>query len=92
MVKMGSADQAALRQIADRMTWPSLHWGVEDVHPDAWPHIAIAAVKGARPVLRVEALQEALDLVRRCDDGSYDSPAFAYIEDVISNAIQEAQR
>lgn len=31
--------------IAARLTWASLHWGTEAVHPDAWPHIARAAVE-----------------------------------------------
>lgn len=47
-----SVEQAtakALAGIQARIRWASLHWGVEDVHPDAWPHIARAAA---------EALQE----------------------------------
>lgn len=45
-------EQAAAKALAGiqaRIRWASLHWGVEDVHPDAWPHIARAAA---------EALQE----------------------------------
>lgn len=35
---------AAVTAIQRRLTWPSLHWGVEDLHPDALPHIAAAAL------------------------------------------------
>lgn len=31
---------AALEAIEKRLQWPSLHWGVEDVSIDAWPHLA----------------------------------------------------
>lgn len=37
------AQVAAHDGIQRRLTWPSMHWGVEGVHPDAWPHIAMAA-------------------------------------------------
>ncbi len=37
------AQVAAHEGIQRRLTWPSMHWGVEGVHPDAWPHIAMAA-------------------------------------------------
>lgn len=38
------AVQAAAEGIKKRLRWASLHWGTEDVHMDAWPHIASAAV------------------------------------------------
>lgn len=40
-------EAAVLVGIRKRLEWPSLHWGVEDVHPDAWPHIAVAAAGAA---------------------------------------------
>lgn len=41
-----SAEQVdvAVRNIKSRISWASLHWGTEHVHPDAWPHIARAAL------------------------------------------------
>lgn len=38
---------AALAAIEERLRWPSLHWGVEHVHSDAWPHLASAAADAA---------------------------------------------
>lgn len=35
----------ALEVLCGRLSWPSMHWGVEDVHPDAWPHLAAAFVQ-----------------------------------------------
>jgi hypothetical protein len=43
--------QAVMDGIARRLTWPSMHWGTEDVHPDAWPHIAAAALDAAMEVM-----------------------------------------
>ena len=37
----------ATNGIRKRLESPSLHWGVEDLHPDAIPHIARAAVEAA---------------------------------------------
>ena len=46
--------QAVKAGIAKRMSWPSMHWGVEDVHPDAWPHIAAAALDAALTLGAIE--------------------------------------
>jgi hypothetical protein len=35
---------AAVEAIERRLTWASMHWGVEKVSPDAWPHIAAAVL------------------------------------------------
>lgn len=35
---------AALEVLTRRLSWASMHWGTEDVHPDAWLHIAKAFV------------------------------------------------
>lgn len=40
--------------VGRRIEWPSLHWGVESVHHDAWPHIAEAAVDAALAALGIE--------------------------------------
>jgi hypothetical protein len=42
----------------ERLFWPSTHWGTEQVSPEAWPHIAIAAAAAARA--EVEKSLEAL--------------------------------
>lgn len=39
--------QAVMDAIAKRLTWPSIHWGTERVHDDAWPHIAATALDAA---------------------------------------------
>lgn len=57
------AETAAHAGIVKRLTWPSLHWGVEDVHPDAWPHIAAAAVAAAAPVIEAAVWNAAADFV-----------------------------
>lgn len=44
--------------IERRLTWASMHWGTEDVHPDAWPHIAAAASVAAETWV-AERLKEA---------------------------------
>ena len=38
---------AALEAIEKRIEWPSMHWGVEDVSQDAWPHLARVAADAA---------------------------------------------
>lgn len=39
---------AAVEGIKQRLSWASLHWGTEQLHPDALPHIARAALEAAR--------------------------------------------
>ena len=39
--------QAGLDALLHRLTWPSLHWGTEEVHRDAWPHVVHAVLDGA---------------------------------------------
>src|SRR5690606_24717316 len=46
--------------ILRRLAWPSLHWGVEGVHPDAWPHIAMAAA---------DAILSEFDVTERGEGG-----------------------
>lgn len=41
--------QAAVAAIQRRLSSPSLHWGAEDLHPDALPHIAAAALDSLTP-------------------------------------------
>lgn len=55
------AETAAHAGIVKRLSWASLHWGAEDLHPDALPHIAIAAVAAAAPLIEAQALREAAD-------------------------------
>lgn len=45
---------AVHKAITDRLSWASLHWGTEDVHPDAWPHVARAAIVGVAAALTHE--------------------------------------
>ena len=42
--------QTVMDAIAARLRWPSLHWGTEAVHPDAWPHIAAAALDASADI------------------------------------------
>jgi hypothetical protein len=51
---LSEALAAGRRGLADRLTWPSMHWGVEDVHPDAWPHVVAAAVTAAAPLIEAQ--------------------------------------
>lgn len=48
------AEVAVHKGIADRLSWASLHWGTEQVSPDAWPHIAIAATAAAESAVRAQ--------------------------------------
>lgn len=41
--RLSPVQVAAHDGIRRRLTYPSMHWGVEGVHSDAWPHIAAAA-------------------------------------------------
>lgn len=59
------AVEAAVDGIRDRLKWASMHWGVEDVHPDAWPHIARAALTAAAPYIAAQAMAEPLDVTER---------------------------
>ena len=67
---------AGRRGLAERLKWPSMHWGVEDVHPDAWPHVVAASVAAAAPLIeaqvRAQVAAETTDLVQAlqtmCDD------------------------
>lgn len=52
------AEAAALAGIVKRCSWPSMHWGVEDVHRDAWPHLAIAAVAAAAPLIEAQVREQ----------------------------------
>lgn len=47
--------EAAQAGIADRLRWASMHWGTEDVHGDAWPHVAKAATDAVTAALSGEA-------------------------------------
>lgn len=62
---------AVMDGIAARMAWPSMHWGIEDVHQDAWPHIAAAALDAAAalPALREGIAAEVLGPVREREPG-----------------------
>lgn len=57
--------EKAIEGIRKRLSWPSLHWGAEDLHPDAIPHIARAALAAAWPLIAEEfgkALPAVLNL------------------------------
>lgn len=45
---------AAQHGIGDRLFWSSLHWNTGAVDPEAWPHIAYAAVAAAAPVIEAQ--------------------------------------
>ncbi|WP_426243736.1 hypothetical protein [Nocardioides sp. LHG3406-4] len=49
-----------------RLTWASLHWGTEDVHPDAWRHITKAAADEAERIVqqRVDAALAPIEALR----------------------------
>ena len=48
------AETAAHAGIVTRLSWASLHWGAEDLHPDALPHIAIAAIAAAAQLIEAQ--------------------------------------
>lgn len=56
---------AALEAIEGRISWPSMHWGVERVSVDAWPHLARvaadAAVEAALPKKTLRELESTSD-------------------------------
>lgn len=62
--------QAVMDGIAARLSWPSMHWGTEDVHPDAWPHVAAAALDAARAAVRADLVAEALAPIRALVDAA----------------------
>ena len=53
---MADLETPALDAIKSRLTWPSLHWGIEGVSTDAWPHISRAALTGAMQALHAQGL------------------------------------
>ena len=60
------AEMAAHAGIVKRLSWASMHWGAEDLHPDALPHIAIAAVAAAAPLIEAQVrAQVAADIEAR---------------------------
>lgn len=50
--------QAVHDAIMSRLSWASMHWGTERVHPDAWPHVAKAALEAAAPIIRRQTAEE----------------------------------
>ena len=46
--------QSAVEAIRGRLSWASLNWGAEDLHEDALPHIAAAALDSADASLRMQ--------------------------------------
>lgn len=56
--------ETAVAAIQQRLTWPSMHWGVEGVSPDAWPHIAAAVLDA----VGLERLAQARHWVETCVD------------------------
>jgi hypothetical protein len=57
--------EKAIEGVRQRLSWPSLHWGAEGLHPDAIPHIARAALAAAWPLIAEEfgkALPAVLNL------------------------------
>jgi len=51
---LSDVEAAAHEGIVKRLSWASLHWGAEDLHPDALPHIAMAAVAAAAPLIEAQ--------------------------------------
>jgi hypothetical protein len=67
---MTDAPAAALAAIRHRLTWPSMHWGTEDVHTEAWPHVAAAAADGVMVHLFVKPCDGVVDHERCCECGN----------------------
>ena len=79
---LDAVETAAYEAMMSRVTWSSLHWGVEGVHRDAWPHLAIAAATGARSeVERLRAVQ--------CDAKDPESPV-GHVSEVARLRIEHA--
>jgi hypothetical protein len=51
---------AGVKELQKRLRWPSVHWGVEQVHDDAWPHVVLAVIQGVEAKIRERALEELL--------------------------------
>lgn len=69
---------AAVKAILLRLKWPSMHWGTEGVHPDAWPHIAATALDAACvgpvfPVLAEQLATAPAKLLLKDTEGLYRS-------------------
>ena len=56
------AETAAHAGIVKRLSWASMHWGAEDLHPDALPHIAITAVAAATPLIEAQVREQVTRL------------------------------
>lgn len=48
--------EAAAKGIADRMSWASMHWG--ELHPDAYPHLAAAAIAAIDKAATITTVEE----------------------------------
>lgn len=81
----------AAKGIEGRLSWPSMHWGAEDLHPDALPHIAAAALDAALPTILAaerERIAKAIEAGRL----NPDDPRKGKFDDTWNNAMAEAAR
>lgn len=82
------AETAAHAAIVDRLSWSSLHWG--ELHPDALPHVAIAAVSGARQAIEAAVREQ---VAREILSGALKLPPIgATAADAWTNATDRAAR
>ena len=65
--------EKATTGIKQRLAWPSMHWGVEELHLDALPHIARAALGAAASLVAAQALTAAADQIfaGSCSDSDW---------------------
>lgn len=91
-IDLTEAAEAARAGVADRLSWASLHWGVEDVSADAWPHVATAAVAAAAPLIEAavrEKVAAEIEVLMRRHDGA--QVGFSAVGDAYADAARIAR-